>query len=85
MKSLPYRDFLPLYTRNQFRYLARHRSPAFRVAAWGIAVAGALLRLALLPVVTGDHARLETAAGYGRVLRGLLGLGWKSSLLPRRA
>ena len=85
MKTLPYRDFLPLYTRNQFRYLARHRPAAFRVAAWGIAVAGAVLRLALLPVVTGDHGRRETAAGYGRVLRGLLGLGWRSSLLPRSA
>ena len=34
-------------------------------------------------VVLGDGVWADAAAAYGRVLRGLAGLGWKSSLLKR--
>ncbi len=82
MKALPYRDFLPLYTRNLFRYLRKHEGAAARIAARSVLGLGTLLRLALLPFVRGDHARGDAAAAYARVLRGLLGFGWKSALLP---
>lgn len=81
MNALPYRDYLPLYTRNLFRYLARHGSAGFRTVARLTVGAGALLRLILLPFVAGDHARTDAAAAYIRVLEGLAGLGWRSSLL----
>lgn len=80
MRSLAYRDFLPLYTRNLFRYLARHESVTVWTAARGIVAAGTLLRMALLPFVHGDHGFREAAAAYGRVLRGLMGLGWVTRL-----
>jgi N-acetylglucosaminyl-diphospho-decaprenol L-rhamnosyltransferase len=82
MSALPYRDFLPIYTRNLLRYLRKHASAGTRIAARGLLGLGALLRLALLPFVRGDHARRDAAAAYSRVLRGLLGLGWRSALLP---
>jgi len=82
MNALPYRDFLPLYTRNLVRYLRKHQGAPARVAARGVLCVGALLRLALLPFVRGDHGRRDAAAAYARVLRGLLGLGWRSALLP---
>ncbi len=53
------------------------------LGARAVLLLGALLRLALLPFVRGDHARPDAAAAYGRVLAGLLGLGWRSALLPR--
>jgi GT2 family glycosyltransferase len=81
MASLAWSDFRPLYVRNERRYLARHASPGLRLLAWFAAVAGALLRLALLPVVGGEHARPEVARAQLRVLGGLLGLGWRSALL----
>jgi N-acetylglucosaminyl-diphospho-decaprenol L-rhamnosyltransferase len=84
MNALPYRDYLPLYTRNLFRYLDRHAGAPARLGARAVLLAGALLRLLLLPVARGDHARPDAAAAYVRVLRGLLGLGWKSALLPAR-
>ncbi len=83
MRTLPYRDYLPLYTRNLLRYLSRHARPLPRVAARGLLLAGALLRLALLPFVAGDHPRPDAAAAYGRVVAGLLGLGFRSALLPK--
>lgn len=82
MKSLPYRDFLPLYTRNLLLYLDRHRGLATRAAARVLLAFGAALRLALLSVARGDHARGDAAAAYLRVLRGLLGFGFRSALLP---
>lgn len=82
MNALPYRDFLPLYTRNLVRYLRKHAGAGTRLAARGVLYLGALLRLALLPFVRGDHARGDAAAAYVRVLAGLLGLGWRSALLP---
>lgn len=85
MRALPYDDYLPLYTRNLLLYLRRHAGPATRAGARVVLGLGALLRLALLPLVRGDHARPEAARAYARVLRGLLGLGFASSLLPRRA
>ncbi len=85
MGALPWRDFRPLYVRNQFRYLARHAAFPVRAAAWGATVAGALLRLALAPVVRADHSRGDVAAAQVRVLRGLLGLGWRSALIPAAA
>ena len=86
MRALPYDDYLPLYTRNLLRYLApaRRRPPAGRGPGRRPA-AGALLRLALLPFVRGDHARPEAASAYVRVLAGLVGFGFTSALLPRRA
>ena len=84
MRALPYDDYLPLYTRNLLRYLRRHARPATRAGARLVLAAGALLRLALLPLVRGDHARPEAARAYVRVLRGLLGLGFPSALLPGR-
>jgi GT2 family glycosyltransferase len=81
MDALAYRDFLPLYTRNLTRYLAKHAGAGSRLLARGVLLAGALLRLGLLPFVRGDHARPDAAAAYVRVLSGLLGLGWKSALL----
>ena len=51
-----------------------------RALARAAAFAGALLRLALLAVTRGDHERGDAAAAYARVLRGLAGLGWKTSL-----
>jgi GT2 family glycosyltransferase len=80
MRALAYRDFLPLYTRNLFRYLRRHAAPSVRALSRGAVAAGALLRLLLLAVTRGDHERGDAAAAYVRVLRGLLGLGWKTSL-----
>ena len=56
-----------------------------RAGARVVLAAGALLRLALLPVARGDHARPEAARAYLRVLKGLLGLGFTSALLPERA
>jgi GT2 family glycosyltransferase len=85
MRSLAYKDYLPLYTRNACRYLERHAAPPTRLAVRGVLLAGALLRLALLPVVRGDHARGDAATAYLRVVAGLLGFGWRSSLLPREA
>ncbi|HUM03208.1 MAG TPA: glycosyltransferase family 2 protein [Thermoanaerobaculia bacterium] len=85
MNALSYRDYLPLYTRNLLRYLGRHADWPTRIGARIVLVLGALLRLLLLPVVRGDHARPDAAAAYGRVLAGLLGLGWRSALLPSRA
>lgn len=85
MRALPYDDYLPLYTRNLLLYLRRHAGPATRAGARLVLLAGTLLRLALLPLVRGDHARPEAARAYLRVLRGLLGLGFRSALLPGRA
>ncbi len=85
MKALLYRDYLPLYTRNLLRYLVRHERPFVRVLARLILLLGATLRLLLLPFVRGDHERPDAARAYGRVLRGLCGLGWRSSLLRERA
>lgn len=85
MRSLAYRDYLPLYTRNACRYLDRHLPPAGRIAARASLLAGALLRLALLAVVKGDHGRADAAAAYLRVAAGLCGLGWRSALLPGEA
>ena len=85
MRALPYDDYLPLYTLNLLRYLARHTGPGTRASARVVLVAGALLRVALLPLVRGDHARPEAARAYVRVLRGLLGLGFRSALLPRES
>lgn len=85
MRALPYDDYLPLYTRNLLLYLRRHAGPAARALARLALVSGALLRLLLLPVVRGDHARPEAARAYLRVLRGLLGGGFRSALLPREA
>jgi N-acetylglucosaminyl-diphospho-decaprenol L-rhamnosyltransferase len=84
MRALPYDDYLPLYTRNLLRYLRRHAGLPTRAAARALLAAGALLRLALLPVARGEHARPEAARAYLRVLGGLLGLGFRSSLLPGR-
>lgn len=81
MDALPWRDFRPLYVRNQFRYLARHASLPVRAAAWGATLAGAGLRLVLAPLARADHPRAEVAAAQVRVLRGLFGLGWRSALL----
>lgn len=85
MRALPYHDYLPLYTRNLLLYLRRHAGLPTRAGARLVLLAGALLRLALLPFVRGDHARPEAARAYLRVLRGLLGLGFRSALLPREA
>jgi GT2 family glycosyltransferase len=82
MASLGWSDFRPLYVRNERRYLARHASVPFRAFAWAAAASGALLRLALIPFVAGDHPRADVARAQVRVLRGLLGLGWRSALLP---
>ena len=85
MRALPYDDYLPLYTRNLLLYLRRHEGPATRAGARLVLAAGALLRLALLPLVRGDHARPEAARAYVRVLRGLAGGGFRSALLPGAA
>ncbi len=85
MRALPYDDYLPLYTRNLLRYLRRHEGLAVRAGARAVLAAGALLRLALLPAARGDHARPEAARAYLRVLKGLLGFGFRSALLPGRA
>jgi GT2 family glycosyltransferase len=82
MNALAYRDYLPLYTRNLFRYLARHAGAGARLSARAVLLLGTILRLLLLPFVHGDHARPDAAAAYVRVLAGLLGLGWRSALLP---
>ena len=82
MQALFYRDFRPVYVRNLFRYLARHASPGARAAARAATLAGALLRLALLPFVRPDHPRPDAARAHARVVRGLLGFGWRSALLP---
>lgn len=84
MNALPYREFLPLYTRNLLRYLRKHSGVATRLSARALLIVGTLLRLFLLPFVQGDHARPDAAAAYVRVLAGLLGLGWRSALLSRR-
>lgn len=85
MRALPYDDYLPLYTRNLLRYLRRHAGLPSRAAARIVLAAGAILRLALLPVFRGDHARPEAARAYLRVLKGLAGFGFRSALLPERA
>lgn len=82
MDALPWRDFRPLYVRNQFRYLARHASVSVRAAARAATLLGAAMRLVLAPVVGADHPRADVAHAQVRVLRGLLGLGWRSALLP---
>jgi len=82
MQALLYRDFRPVYVRNLFRYLARRTSPGARAAARGATLAGAVLRLALLPFVRPDHPRKDAALAHARVVRGLLGFGWRSALLP---
>lgn len=84
MRALPYDDYLPLYTRNLLRYLRRHAGLPSRAAARIVLAAGAILRLALLPVVRGDHARPEAARAYLRVLKGLVGFGFRSALLPEK-
>jgi len=82
MQALFYRDFRPVYVRNLFRYLARHASPGARAAARAATLLGAILRLALLPFVRPDHPRPDAARAHARVVRGLLGFGWRSALLP---
>lgn len=82
MRALRYRDFRPLYVRNELRYFAKHADPATRAAVRALEGAGAALRLALLPLVRGDHSRGDAAVAYLRVLRGVLGFGWRSALLP---
>ena len=84
MNALPYRDFLPLYTRNLFRYLQKHSDFATRLPARVLLFLGTVLRLVLLPFVRGDHARPDAAVAYLRVLQGLVGLGFTSALLPAR-
>lgn len=84
MRALPYDDYLPLYTRNLLRYLRRHAGLPTRAAARAVLATGALLRLAILPFATGDHARPAAARAWLRVLAGLLGLGFRSALLPGR-
>ena len=81
MQALFYRDFRPVYVRNMFRYLARHASPPARAAARVATMAGAVLRLVLLPFVRPDHPRKDAAGAHVRVVRGLLGFGWRSSLI----
>ncbi len=81
MNALPWRDFRPLYVRNQFRYLARHAALPIRAAAWAATLLGAALRLALSPVGGADHPRADVAVAQIRVVRGLLGLGWRSALI----
>jgi N-acetylglucosaminyl-diphospho-decaprenol L-rhamnosyltransferase len=85
MNAVPWRDFRPLYVRNQFRYLARHASIPVRAAAWAATFLGTALRLALVPFGAADHPRADVAAAQIRVARGLLGLGWRSALLPESA
>lgn len=85
MDSLAWSDFRPLYVRNERRYLARHASLPLRALAWAATFSGALLRLVLIPFVGGDHPRAESARAQVRVIRGLLGLGWRSALLPGAA
>jgi N-acetylglucosaminyl-diphospho-decaprenol L-rhamnosyltransferase len=82
MQALAYRDFRPVYVRNLFRYLNRHASLSTRLVARGVTLAGAALRLILIPFVRPDHPRRDAARAHARVLRGLLGLGWRSALLP---
>jgi len=82
MQALSYRDFRPVYVRNLFRYLARHASRGARAAARAATLLGAVLRLALLPFVRPDHPRPDAARAHARVVRGLLGFGWRSGLLP---
>lgn len=84
MNALAYRDFLPLYTRNLLRYLRKHSGLATRLSARALLILGTLLRLFLLPFVRGDHARPDAAVAYLRVLRGLVGFGFTSALLPAR-
>ncbi|MBL8112286.1 MAG: hypothetical protein JNK60_05340 [Acidobacteria bacterium] len=81
MRALPYRDYLPLYTRNLLIYLAAHGSPLRTLSVRLVLALGALLRLVLLSVVKGDHARSDAAVAYLRVLRGTLGLGFRSALI----
>jgi N-acetylglucosaminyl-diphospho-decaprenol L-rhamnosyltransferase len=85
MNALPWRDFRPLYVRNQLRYLARHAAVPIRAAAWAATLLGAALRLALVPFGAADHPRTDVAAAQIRVVRGLLGLGWRSALLGEAA
>lgn len=85
MDTLSWRDFRPVYVRNQFRYLVRHASAPVCAAAWAATVLGAVMRLALAPLVRAGHPRADVVAAQVRVLRGLLGLGWLSSLLPEPA
>ncbi len=85
MDALSWRDFRPVYVRNQFRYLLRHASAPVCAAAWAATLLGAVMRLALAPFVGADHPRADVAAAQVRVLRGLLGLGWRSALLPESA
>jgi GT2 family glycosyltransferase len=85
MDAVPWRDFRPLYVRNQLRYLARHAAVPIRAAAWAATLLGAALRLALVPFLGAGHPRADVAAAQIRIARGLLGLGWRSSLLPEPA
>ena len=85
MDAVPWRDFRPLYVRNQFRYLVRHASGPVCAAAWAATLVGAAMRLVLAPLVRADHPRADVAAAQVRVARGLLGLGWRSALLPEAA
>jgi N-acetylglucosaminyl-diphospho-decaprenol L-rhamnosyltransferase len=81
MRRLAYADYLPLYTRNLLRYMARHFGPASRAAARVALLLGTLFRLTLLPFVKGDHGRGDAALAYVRVARGLAGFGFESALL----
>ncbi len=85
MDTLSWRDFRPVYVRNQFRYLVRHASAPVCAAAWAATVLGAAMRLALAPLVRAGHPRADVVAAQVRVLRGLLGFGWRSTLLPESA
>ncbi len=82
MRQLAYYDYLPLFTRNLFRYLRKHHSRLTGFVARVIIGCGVILRMTLLFLVRGDHSRLEAWRAYGRVLRGLAGLGWKTALGP---
>lgn len=76
--ALGYGPFLWIYNRNLMRYLGKHHGQRWRRAAVPALVAGALLRLVLLPVRRPRRARSRKEAfrGLGALLAGALS-GWR--------
>lgn len=68
---LGYGPFLSLYYRNLIRYLEKHHGRSWAVAARGLVIVGALLRLPLLPL-----RRPRRAASRGAAAAGLVALAW---------
>ena len=75
VSELGYGQFLHVYYRNLVRYLAKHHGTRWAGSTRWTIPAGALLRLALLPL-----RRPRRSSSRGEAARALLSLGWSGAI-----